>query len=72
MTNKMKDSTQHIAVRVAGFMFLLNFILPAYWGFFFSKITAADDMIATANNIIANVFQFRIAVINELVCSVAG
>ena len=41
--------------RVAGFMFLFAFIVPTLnWAFVLSKFIVAEDIMATAKNIMAN------------------
>jgi hypothetical protein len=64
------DTSQHKAARVAGFMFLFSLIVPLLnWTFVLSKLVVAENVIATANNIMANEFQFRIGITIELIMS---
>jgi hypothetical protein len=71
MTNHIADNSQHKAAKVAGIMFLLSLIVPSLnWGFILSELIVAENAIATANNIMANVFQFRIGLTVELIMSV--
>jgi hypothetical protein len=69
MTNH--DTSQHKAARVAGFMFLFSLFVPSLnWIFVLSKLIVAEDVIATANNIMANELLFRIGLSIELIMSV--
>lgn len=71
MTNSIADTSQKKAVKVAGFMFLFAFIAPTLnWALVLSKLNVVDDAIATANNIMANEFVFRIGITIELFLSV--
>ncbi len=71
MTNHIDDTSQHKAARVAGFMFLFSLIVPLLnWTFMLSKLVVAENVIATANNIMANEFQFRIGISIELIMSI--
>ena len=71
MTNHIDDTSQHKAARVAGFMFLFSLIVPLLnWTFVLSKLVVAENVIATANNIMANEFQFRIGISIELIMSI--
>jgi uncharacterized protein DUF4386 len=64
------DTSQHRAARVAGFMLLFSLIAPLLnWTFALSKLIVADDAIATADNILANEFLFRIGIAGELFMS---
>ncbi len=68
MTNHTIDISQRKAARVAGFMFLFSLIVPLLnWIFVYSKLIVAENVIATANNIMANEFLFRIGIINDLI-----
>jgi len=63
--------SQHKAAKVAGFMFLFSFIVPTLnWTFVLSKFIVAEDFVATAKNIIANEFLFRIGITIELIMSI--
>ncbi len=71
MKNHIDDRSQRKAARVAGFMFLFSLIVPLLnWTFVLSKLVVAGNVIATANNIMANEFQFRIGITIELIMSV--
>jgi hypothetical protein len=71
MNARIIDASQRKAARVAGFMFLFSFIVPAFnWALALSKLVVADNVIATANNIMANEFQFRLGITIELIMSV--
>ena len=71
MTNHIDDTSQRKAARVAGFMFLFSLIVPLLnWTFVLSELVVAENAIATANNIIANEFQFRFGIAIELIMSV--
>ena len=71
MTDRTIDASQHKAARVAGFMFLFSLIVPLLnWVFVLSKFVVAENVTATANNIMANEFQFRIGITIELIMSV--
>ncbi len=70
-TARIADISQHKAARVAGFMFLFSLIVPLLnWTFVLSKLVVAENVIATANNIMANELQFRIGITIELTMSV--
>ena len=59
------------AVKVAGLMFLFAFIVPTLnWAFVLSKFIVADDVMATAKNIMANDLLFRVGITIELIMSV--
>jgi len=69
-TSRIVDTSQSKIVRVAGFMFLFSFIVPTlYWIFVLSKLIVAENVIATANNIMANELLFRIGITIELIMS---
>ena len=71
MTNTINNTAQKKAVKIAGFMFLFAFIAPTLnWALVLSKLNVADDALATANNIMANEFTFRIGITIELFMSV--
>ena len=71
MTNHTTFISQPKAVKVAGFMFLFSFIVPTLnWIFLLSKLIVAENFIATANNIMANEFQFGVGISVELIMSV--
>ena len=65
------DTSQHKAVKVTGFMFLFAFIVPTLnWAFVLSKFIVAENVMATAKNIMANELLFRIGITIELIMSV--
>lgn len=71
MTNHTPDNSQQKAAKVAGIMFLFSLIVPSLnWAFILSKLVVAENAMATTNNIMANVFQFRIGITVELIMSV--
>ena len=71
MTSHIDDTSQRKAAKVAGVMFLFSLIVPSLnWAFILSKLVVAENVIATANNIMANEFQFRIGISIELIMSV--
>jgi uncharacterized Tic20 family protein len=71
MSNRTADASLNIAVKVAGFLFLFSLIGPLLnWSFVQSKFIVVDDAIATAQNIMANEFLFRIGITIELIMSV--
>ncbi|MDD5773065.1 MAG: DUF4386 domain-containing protein [bacterium] len=73
MTNHTADASLIKTARIAGIMFLLSLILPTLnWIFVLSKFIAAENAIATANNIMVNELLFRIGIINELIISVVA
>lgn len=70
MTNSITDPSQRKVVRVAGFMFLFSLLVPFLnWTFVLSKLIVAENVIATANNIVANQLLFRIGITIELIMS---
>jgi len=70
-TARIVDTSQHKAARVAGFMFLFSLIVPLLnWTFVLSKLIVAENVIATASNIMANELLFRIGITIELIMSV--
>ena len=72
MPNLIDDTSQCKAARVAGFMFLFSLVVPLLnWTFILSKLVVAENAIATANNIIANEFIFRVGMTIELFMSVS-
>jgi len=71
MTNRIADTSQRKAAKVAGFMFLFSLIGPLLnWTFILSKSIVAESVIATANNIMANELLFRTGIAIELIMSV--
>lgn len=70
MTNHMDNTSQRKAAKIAGFMFLFSLIVPSLnWAFILSKFVVSENAIATAKNIMANEFQFRIGITIELIMS---
>jgi len=71
MNAKIIDTSQRKAARVAGFMFLFSFIVPTLnWIFVLHKFIVAENVMATAKNIMANELLFRIGITIELIMSV--
>ncbi len=71
MKNLTSGTLQNNAVKVAGFMFLFAFIVPTLnWTFLLSGLNVADNVVASANNIIANELLFRIGITIELIMSI--
>jgi hypothetical protein len=71
MTNQTADVSQIRAAQVAGIMFLFALIIPSLnWALILSKFIVADNVIATATNILANEFQFRAGLTIELFMSI--
>jgi hypothetical protein len=65
------DTSLQKAARVAGFMFLFSFLVPTLnWVLVLSKLIDAENVMATAKNIMANQFLFRIGISIELIMSV--
>lgn len=65
------DTSQRKAARVAGFMFLFSLIVPSLnWTFVLSKLIVPENVMATANNILANELLFRLGLTIELFMSV--
>ena len=70
MTNHNTDMSLHKAARIAGFMFLFAFIVPTLnWALVLSKFNVVNNALATANNIMANEFLFRMGLTIELIMS---
>lgn len=58
-------------VRIAGIMFLLNLMIPLLnWIFLLSKYRVPEDVVGTANKIMANELLFRLGITFELFLSV--
>ena len=64
------STSQLTAGRVAGFMFLFLLTTILSWAFVLSDLVVADDVMATANNIIVNESLFRLSLVIELAMSV--
>ena len=72
MTNHTTDTSLQKTAKVAGFMFLLAFIVPTLnWALSLSKLNIADDPLATAANIMSNELLFRIGITVELFMAVS-
>ena len=62
-------ANQNVA-RVAGFLFLCSLFVPLLnWIFVLSQFIVAEDVSATAHNILANQLLFRINIMNGLITS---
>jgi hypothetical protein len=73
MQNNTADTSKRKAAKFAGFMFLFTFTGPLFYGaFLFPKLTVEGNVIATADNVIANEFLFRVGIVNELICAVGA
>ena len=71
IANRITDLSQKKAVKIAGIMFLFAFIAPTLnWTLVLSKLNVAGNALATANNIVANEFVFRMGITIELFMSV--
>ncbi len=71
LTNSIPDKAQRKAAMVAGFMFLLNLIVPLLnWTFILSRFAVSENAIAAANNILDKELLFRIGITIELFLSV--
>jgi hypothetical protein len=69
--NNNHQASQKVA-RIAGLMFLFSLLFPLLnWTFVLSRLTVANDVAATAKNIMAHEFLFRISIVNELILSVS-
>ncbi|MFC1481321.1 DUF4386 domain-containing protein [Candidatus Neomarinimicrobiota bacterium] len=72
MTNHSTETSLRKVAIVAGFMFLLAFIVPTLnWAFVLSKLNVAENALATANNIMANELLFRFGITIELFMAVS-
>jgi hypothetical protein len=70
-SNRIIDTSQHKAARVAGFMFLFAFIVPTLnWAFVLSKYIVAENIMGTANNIMTNDLPFRFGITIELLMAI--
>ena len=73
MTKDTIDISKRKTVIVAGFMFLVSFLVPLLnWVFVTSKFIVVDKVINTAHNILSNEVLFRIGIVNELITSVVA
>lgn len=71
MKNQLLDPSQRKAARLAGFMFLLAFIVPTLnWAFVLSRFSDADSALNTVRNIMASEFIFRAGLTVELFMAV--
>jgi hypothetical protein len=71
MTKQGVATSQRKVVKIAGFMFLFAFIIPTLnWALVLSKFNIAGDALATAKNIMANTFLFRLGISVELLMAV--
>ena len=71
MTKQGVATSQRKAVKIAGFMFLFAFIIPTLnWALVLATFNVPGDALATAKNIMANTFLFRLGISVELVMAV--
>lgn len=71
MTKQGVDTVQRKAVKIAGFMFLFAFIVPTLnWALILSQFNVPGDPLATANNINAHTFLFRLGISVELLMAI--
>jgi hypothetical protein len=71
MINSITDTSQRKVVKVAGLFFLLNLLVPLLnWTFVLSKFAVAENVMATATNIMANELLFRFGITIELFMSI--
>jgi hypothetical protein len=72
MTGHAGNVSLQRTARVAGFMFLFGLIFPTLNATLtLFRINVAEDVMATAKNVVAHEFLFRIALTNGLVLSVS-
>lgn len=70
-TSQIVDSSQQKAAKIAGFIFLLAFIVPTLnWTFVLSKFNIGTNASATANNILDSELLFRLGMTIELLMPV--
>lgn len=75
-TSKMRiritDVSQRKSAKLAGFLFLLAFIVPTLnWAFLLSGFNVPNNALATSQNILAYEFIFRLGICIELFMAVA-
>jgi hypothetical protein len=73
MTDRIADTSQQNAVKIAGIAFL--FILAGYilsWVFVYSRLFVPGDATAPAGNIMASQLLFRIGIASDLLMCIAG
>lgn len=69
---KKSNTPNPTVVRVAGWMFLLAFVVPTLnWALVLSGFNVAGDALATAQNIMANEFAFRAGISIELLMALS-
>ena len=57
--------------KALGFLFISSLLVPALnWAFILSKFIAPENFVSTADNILADKFMFRIAILNETLTAV--
>ncbi|WP_106540858.1 DUF4386 domain-containing protein [Prolixibacter denitrificans] len=70
-TSQIVDSSQQKAAKIAGFMFLLAFIVPTLnWTLILSRFSIGTNASATANNILESELLFRLGMTIELLMPV--
>lgn len=73
MKNQNLDISQQRVASVAGLMFLLSLMVPLLnWVLVTSKFIVKENVLATANNIIASESLFRMGIVNELITATAA
>lgn len=72
MKNLTSSISHHNAARIAGFMFLFILTTILLNSFVFSKLIVTENTLATADNIVANTWLFRLGITNELILSVCA
>lgn len=71
MTNKIPDISQRKAAIVAGFAYLIIFILAIFANFFvLERLVVLGDATTTANNIMTNELLFRIGIFSFIVVAI--
>ena len=68
MTNRIAEISQRQAARIAGFGYLIVFILAAFANYFaFERLIVSGDAVITINNIISNELLFRFGIASWLI-----
>jgi len=69
MTTSIDDVSQRKVARIAGFLYLIFIVAFAFSSFVQNKPIAGEDAAATARNIMASVWLFRIGFMSELIAA---